>query len=69
MTDEERLADLLIQWEEILEQGRDVSAADLCKDCPQLIEEREPCFNHQPELRNTSNPLARSLNFQFGGKK
>jgi serine/threonine protein kinase len=39
MTDEERLADLLIQWEEILEQGRDVSAADLCKDCPQLIEE------------------------------
>ncbi len=39
MTDEERLADLLIQWEEILEQGRDVSAADLCNDCPQLIEE------------------------------
>lgn len=39
MTDEERLADLLIQWEEILEQGRDVSAAVLCKDCPQLIEE------------------------------
>jgi serine/threonine protein kinase len=39
MTDEERLADLLIQWDEILQQGRDVSAADLCKDCPQLIEE------------------------------
>lgn len=39
MTDEELLADLLIQWEEALEQGRDVSAADLCKDCPNLVEE------------------------------
>ncbi len=39
MTDEELLADLMIQWEESLEQGRDVSAADLCKDCPHLVGE------------------------------
>jgi formylglycine-generating enzyme required for sulfatase activity/serine/threonine protein kinase len=39
MTDEELLADLMIQWEEALEQGRDVSAADLCKDCPHLVGE------------------------------
>lgn len=39
MSDEDRLADLLIQWEEILESGRDVSAAELCHDCPQLIEQ------------------------------
>ena len=37
--DEDALADLLIQWEEILESGRDVSAQELCHDCPQLIEQ------------------------------
>lgn len=39
MTDEELLADLMIQWEEALEQGRDVSADDLSKDCPHLVGE------------------------------
>jgi formylglycine-generating enzyme required for sulfatase activity len=39
MTDEELLADLLIQWEEALEEGRDVSAADLCNERPHLVEE------------------------------
>jgi formylglycine-generating enzyme required for sulfatase activity/serine/threonine protein kinase len=39
MTDEELLADLMIQWEEALDEGRDVSAADLCKDCPHLVGE------------------------------
>ena len=38
-SDEDTLADLLIQWEEILESGRDVSANELCHDCPQLIEQ------------------------------
>lgn len=38
-TDEERLAELLLQWEEILEQGRDVSADELCRESPELIEE------------------------------
>jgi serine/threonine protein kinase len=37
--DEDTLADLLIQWEEILDSGREVSAQELCHDCPQLIEE------------------------------
>ncbi len=38
-SDEDTLADLLIQWEEILESGREVSANELCHDCPQLIEQ------------------------------
>jgi serine/threonine protein kinase len=37
MTDEELLGDLLIPWEEALEQGRDISAAELCVDCPHLL--------------------------------
>jgi hypothetical protein len=39
MADEELLGDLLIQWEEALEQGRETSAADLCVDCPHLLPE------------------------------
>jgi len=39
MTDDDRLTDLLLQWEELSEQGREVSAEELCKDCPHLIDE------------------------------
>jgi serine/threonine-protein kinase len=39
MADEELLGDLLIQWEETLEQGRETSAAELCVDCPHLLAE------------------------------
>jgi serine/threonine protein kinase len=38
-TDEELLADLLLQWEELRERGQDTPAAELCKDHPQLADE------------------------------
>ena len=41
MINDDRIADLLIEWEEMLEQGQKVSAEQLCQDCPQLIEEME----------------------------
>ncbi len=34
----EKLAELLIRWEEAWEQGDDVSAEELCAECPDLIE-------------------------------
>ncbi len=37
--DEELLADLLVRWEELREQGRDVSALELCQGCPHLADE------------------------------
>ena len=37
MTD--RLDELLELWEEAADAGREVSAADLCKDCPHLTGE------------------------------
>jgi len=37
--DEELLAELLIQWEELYERGQDTPARELCKDCPHLAEE------------------------------
>jgi tRNA A-37 threonylcarbamoyl transferase component Bud32 len=37
--DDEILADLLVRWEELREQGRDVSAIELCQNCPHLIDE------------------------------
>ena len=38
-TDEDLLADLLVRWEELREQGRDVSAPELCQGCPHLADE------------------------------
>ncbi len=37
--DEELLADLLVRWEEMREQGQDVSALELCQNCPHLADE------------------------------
>ena len=37
--DEDLLADLLVRWEELREQGHDVSALELCQGCPHLAEE------------------------------
>lgn len=37
MSDEERIADLLLKWESRLQQGEDVSAQELCRDCPWLM--------------------------------
>ncbi|MBX9679113.1 MAG: protein kinase [Gemmataceae bacterium] len=37
--DEELLADLLVRWEELREQGQDVPAIELCQGCPHLTDE------------------------------
>jgi hypothetical protein len=37
MTTEERLNDLLQEWLSLHQQGRDVPAAELCGDCPELL--------------------------------
>ncbi len=37
--DESLLADLLVRWEELHEQGQPVSAEELCRDCPHLAGE------------------------------
>jgi serine/threonine protein kinase len=39
MTDDERLQDLLLRWEEEAEAGYAVSAEDLCRECPELADE------------------------------
>src|SRR6516164_9728889 len=39
MAADDRLMDLLLQWEELREQGRLVSAEELCRDCPELLDE------------------------------
>lgn len=37
--DEDLLADLLLRWDELREQGQDVSALELCQGCPHLADE------------------------------
>ncbi len=39
MSVNERLADLLLRWEEMQEQGQPVTAEELCRDCPELLVE------------------------------
>lgn len=35
-TDDDLLADLLLRWEELHEEGQEASAEELCRDCPHL---------------------------------
>jgi WD40 repeat protein/predicted Ser/Thr protein kinase len=37
-TADDRLADLLLRWEELRHQGRQATAEELCRDCPELLE-------------------------------
>jgi serine/threonine-protein kinase len=37
MTDDDRLAELLLTWEERYQRGDDVPAAELCRECPDLF--------------------------------
>ena len=39
MAVDDRLVDLLLQWEELRDQGQVVSPEELCKDCPELLDE------------------------------
>jgi serine/threonine-protein kinase len=41
MTDAEQISELLLQWEELRDQGREPSAQDLCRACPELVPEVE----------------------------
>jgi hypothetical protein len=38
MTDEERIADLLLTWEEARERGNAITAEELCRGCPELLD-------------------------------
>ena len=36
---EDRLGELLLRWDELRRQGREMSAGELCADCPELVDE------------------------------
>ena len=36
---EDRLGEMLLRWDELRRQGRDLSAGELCADCPELVDE------------------------------
>src|SRR5699024_6877749 len=36
---EDRLLSLLVRWDELHRQGREVSPEELCAECPELVEE------------------------------
>src|SRR4051812_13500472 len=39
MSHTEQVAELLLRWEELSEQGQHLPAEELCRDCPELLDE------------------------------
>ena len=39
MSTEDRIGDLLLRWEDEFDKGHDMPAAELCRECPELVEE------------------------------
>jgi serine/threonine protein kinase len=61
MSTDHRLSELLLQWEELLEQGRPASAQELCRDCPELADElrrRIQALQAVPSVLSAPAPLA-----------
>ncbi|MBY0460027.1 MAG: protein kinase, partial [Gemmataceae bacterium] len=38
MTDDDKIADLLLSWEEARERGESITAEELCRECPELLD-------------------------------
>ena len=47
-TNDEQLTDLLLKWEEAWEEGEDLSADQLCLECPDL---KKPLQNKIDQLK------------------
>src|SRR5262245_9276403 len=39
METDTRLTELLLRWERLREQGQNIAPAEMCRDCPELLEE------------------------------
>ncbi len=59
--DHDLLADLLVRWEELHEQGQDVPASELCRDCPHLADE----LAHRIEALKVTSWLDRPVDVTF----
>src|SRR5947209_266722 len=55
MNSQTAVSDLLLEWEERWEQGRPVSAEELCRDQPELLDE----LRRQVAVLQKMNPLLR----------
>jgi serine/threonine protein kinase len=55
--DDDLLADLLLRWEELREQGQDVSALELCQGCPHLADEMARRINALKVTSWLDNPV------------
>lgn len=64
LTDEDRLADLLVRWEERREQGQEVSAQELCRDCPELAQELDRRITALKATAWLDKPIPAATTFQ-----
>jgi WD40 repeat protein len=54
MAIDNRVVDLLLRWEELREQGQPVSVEELCRDCPEYLEEVRRRMRFLGALEETS---------------
>jgi len=59
--DRDRIADLLVQWEEAFEDGKDIPAEELCADCPHLTHELQTKIQSLKTTEWTKKDPARPL--------
>ncbi|MHB1426347.1 MAG: WD40 repeat domain-containing serine/threonine protein kinase [Gemmataceae bacterium] len=76
MAVDDRLVELLLRWEELRDQGQVISAEELCRDCPELLDEvrrrlknlpmMEPTIGSNAEMTNIPSPV--SMQTIFGNE-
>jgi WD40 repeat protein len=56
MAVDDRLVDLLLRWEELREQGRPVTPEELCRDCPELLDDVRRRLRFLEAVRTEGDP-------------
>src|SRR5215472_14202738 len=62
MAVDDRLVELLLRWEELRDQGQLISAEELCRDCPELLEEVRRRLKNFPIMAPIGGPNAETRN-------
>jgi serine/threonine protein kinase len=63
-----RIERLLIRWQEQKDQGLDPSAEEICRDCPELIDELRRCIREIDNVQQVSDTEATALFRRPGGQ-
>ncbi len=66
---EDRLGELLLRWDELRRQGRDLSAGELCADCPELADELGRRIEAVRDMESVLDIESNSVRRDAGGRR